>query len=125
MTNYSAKDVDGYISAAPEQARPHLEKVRAAVKSAVPKAEETISWGKPYYRYHGMLAGFDAFKKHVSFEIWADELKDKDRKALEDKGYKTAKRTFQISYDQEVPTTMIKSMLKAQAKVNESESGGE
>ena len=119
MTNYSAKDVDGYISAAPEEARPHLKQIRAAIKSAVPKAEEGLSWGKPYYRHHGMLAGFDAFKNHVSFEIWADELKSKDRKALEDDGYKTGKRTFQISYDQKVPAALIKSLVKAQAKVNE------
>jgi uncharacterized protein len=119
MTNYAAKDVDAYISAAPERARTHLREIRSAIKSAVPKAEEGISWGKPYYRHQGMLAGFDAFKNHVSFEIWADELKDKDRKALEDKGYKTAKRTFQVRYDQKVPKTLIKSLVKAQAKANE------
>ncbi len=119
MTNYSAKDVDEYISAAPDQTRSHLEAIRTAIKSAVPKAEEGISWGKPYYRFHGMLAGFDAFKNHVSFEIWADELESKDRKALEDEGYKTAKRTFQIRYDQKVPSAAIKSMVKAQAKANE------
>ncbi len=119
MTNYSAKDVDEYIAAAPDQARSHLQDIRAAIKSAVPKAEEGISWGKPYYRYHGMLAGYDAFKNHVSFEIWADELESKDRKALEDEGYKTAKRTFQIGYDQKVPSAVIKSMVKAQAKANE------
>jgi uncharacterized protein len=119
VTNYSAKNVDEYIAAAPEPARPHLEEVRAAIKSAVPRAEEGISWGKPYYRYHGMLAGFDAFKNHVSFEIWADELAAKDRKTLEEDGHKTGKRTFQIRYDQEVPSAVIKSLVTAQAKVNE------
>jgi uncharacterized protein len=120
VTNYSAKNVDEYIGGAPEPARPHLEEVRAAIKSAVPKAEEGISWGKPYYRYHGMLAGFDAFRNHVSFEIWADELAAKDRKTLEEDGYKTGKRTFQIRYDQKVPSGVIKALLKAQAKLNES-----
>jgi uncharacterized protein YdhG (YjbR/CyaY superfamily) len=119
MTNYAAKDVDDYISAAPEPARPHLKAIRSAIKSAVPKAEEGLSWGKPYYRHYGMLAGYDAFKNHVSFEIWADELTGKDRKALEDDGYKTGKRTFQVKYDQKVPTTLIKSLVKAQAKANE------
>jgi uncharacterized protein len=118
MTNYSAKDVDDYIADAVDDARPHLREIRSAIKSAVPDVEEGLSWGKPYYRHHGMLAGFDAFKKHVSFEIWADELPDKDRKALEEKGYKTGKRTFQISYDQRVPTTQIKALVKAQAKAN-------
>ena len=52
MTNYSAKTVAEYISAAPEMARPHLKAIRAAIQATVPKAEEIISWGKPYYRYH-------------------------------------------------------------------------
>ena len=79
MTNYSAKNVNEYISAAPKEARAHLREIRAAIKSAVPKAEEGISYGKPYYKHHGMLAGFDAFKNHISFEIWADELRRADR----------------------------------------------
>jgi uncharacterized protein YdhG (YjbR/CyaY superfamily) len=120
MTNYSAKNVDEYISGAPEHARSHLKEIGAAIKAAVPEAEESISWGKPYYRHHGMLAGYDAFKNHVSFEIWADELHSKDRRALEENGYKTGKRTFQIRYDQKVPAAVIKSLVKAQAKVNES-----
>src|SRR5688500_18434816 len=119
MTNYAAGTVAKYISAAPEKARPHLKDIRAAIKSAVPKAEEEISWGKPYYKYHGMLGGFDAFKNHVSFEVWADELQDKERRALEERGYKTGKRTFQIAYDQKVPATLIKTVLKAKAKANE------
>jgi uncharacterized protein YdhG (YjbR/CyaY superfamily) len=119
MTNYSAKNVNEYISGAPKEARSHLREIRAAIKSAVPKTEEGISYGKPYYKYHGMLAGFDAFKNHISFEIWADELQSKDRKMLEEKGYKTGKRTFQIRYDQKVPTAVIKKLLKAQAKMNE------
>lgn len=118
MTNYSVKDVSSYISAAPKEARPHLKKIRATVTSAVPKAEEKISWGKPYYRYYGMLGGFDAFKNHVTFEVWTDVLRAEERKFLEEKGYKTGKRTFQIRYDQRVPTTIIKKLLQAQVKTN-------
>lgn len=119
MTNYSAKSVSAYIAAAPKEARPHLKEIRAAVKSAVPKAEEGISYGKPYYKYHGMLAGFDAYKNHIGFEVWAEKLAGDDRKKLEGKGYKTGSRTFQIAYDQKVPSAMIKKMVKAQASVNE------
>jgi uncharacterized protein len=122
MTNYSAKSVSAYISAAPKEARAHLKEIRAAVKSATPKAEEGIHYGKPYYKYHGMLAGFDAYKNHIGFEIWADKLTSDDRKKLKEKGYKTGGRTFQISYDQKVPSAMIKKMVKAQAKINEAKS---
>jgi uncharacterized protein YdhG (YjbR/CyaY superfamily) len=124
MTNYAAKDVDDYIAKAPERARAHLAEVRAAIKSAVPDAEEAISWGKPYYRRDGMLGGFDAFNEHLTIEIWADELSADDREALEAKGYKTGKRTFQIRYDQKVPAAAIKRLVKAQAKANEIGHGG-
>lgn len=116
MTNYSAKNVDEYIASAPEEARPHLKELRAIVKSAVPEAEEGIHYGKPYYKYHGKyLAGFDTYKNHIGFEIWADQLKSEDRKMLEEKGYRTGSRTFQIQYDQKVPTAVIKKLIKAQA----------
>jgi uncharacterized protein len=122
MTNYSAKTVGEYISGAPKEARSHLREIRRAVKTAVPKAEEGISYGKPYYKYHGMLAGFDAFKNHIGFEIWVDKLQSMDRKILEEKGYKTGSRTFHIRYNQKVPTALIKKLLKAQAKMNEAKS---
>jgi uncharacterized protein YdhG (YjbR/CyaY superfamily) len=69
-----------------------------------------------------MLSGFRAYKNHVSLEIWADELQSEHRELLEDNGYKTGKRTFQIKYDQEVPTTAIKKILKAQAQMSEDNS---
>ncbi|MCW5716703.1 MAG: DUF1801 domain-containing protein [Bauldia sp.] len=119
MTNYSAKDVEEYIAAAHEASRSHLREVRRAIRSAVPDAEEGLSWGKPYYRHHGMLAGFDAFKNHISIEIWTDELGAKDRETLERTGYKTGQRTFQVRYDQKVPIAVIERLVKAQAAKNE------
>lgn len=118
MTNYSAKSVDEYIAAAPKEARPHLNEVRSAITSAAPKAKEAIKWGKPYYNYCGMLAGFDAYKNHIGFEIWADELADDMREKLEEKGYKTTKRTFHIRYDQNVPKGIIKELVKTQTNIN-------
>jgi uncharacterized protein len=118
MTNYSVRTVSKYIAAAPKEARAHLREIRSAVKSAVPKVEEGISYGKPYYKYHGMLAGFDAYKNHIGFEIWTNKLAADDRKKLKEKGYKTGSRTFQIAHDQKVPSAVIKRMVKAQAKVN-------
>lgn len=119
MTNYSAKNVDEYIAAAPDEARPHLKEMRTAVKSAIPKADEQIGYGKPYYKYHSWVAGFDVYKSHIGFEIWAEGLQKEDRAALEEKGYKTGSKTFQVRYDQKVPTAMIKKIVKDQARKSE------
>jgi len=118
MRNYSAKNVDEYIADAPKEAQPKLREVRAAIKSAVPKAEEGISWGVPFYKYHGALAGFASFKNHVSFGF-ADTLGSEDRKVLEKEGYATGTKTIQIKFDQKVPTTAINQILKAKARMNE------
>ncbi len=113
------KDVDSYIANSDKEARPKLEELRKIIKSTIPEAEETIWYGVPFYKYHGELAGFAAYKNHVSFGFGADVLQSKDRKILEEEGYITGKGTMQIKYDQKVPATAIKQILKAKAKMNE------
>jgi uncharacterized protein YdhG (YjbR/CyaY superfamily) len=117
MTNYSVKNVSEYISAAPTEARPHLREIRAAVKSALPKAEEKIGYGKPYYKTTRWVVGFDAYTHHVGFEVWDGQLSKEIRDSLENKGYKTGSKTFQIRFDQKVPVATIKKVAKAQAKL--------
>ncbi|OGG07433.1 hypothetical protein A2872_02420 [Candidatus Gottesmanbacteria bacterium RIFCSPHIGHO2_01_FULL_42_12] len=118
MRNYKAKDVDSYIDSSKVEARPHLKELRKLVKSTILNVDEKISWGVPFYRYHGLLVGFSAFKNHVGFGF-AFVLQDNDRKILEEKGYATGKKTIQIKFDQKVPVTAIRQILKTQAKVNE------
>lgn len=113
------KDVDSYIANSGREARPKLKEIRKIIKSTIPKAEEGISYSVPIYKYHGILAGFAAYKNHVSFGFGAAVLQSKDRQMLEKKGYKTGKETVQIKFDQKVPTTAIKKILKAKAKMNE------
>jgi uncharacterized protein YdhG (YjbR/CyaY superfamily) len=121
MKTSKPKDVDTYIADSSKEARPKLEAIRKIIKSTIPKAEEGISWGVPIYKYHGILAGFAAYKNHVSFGFGADVLQSKDREKLEKKGYKLGKGTMQIRFGQEMPTTAIKQIIKTKAKMNEAE----
>lgn len=118
MRDYSAKDVEAYIAGAGREARPKLEEIRKIVRAAVPQADESISWGVPFYKYHGLLAGFAAFKDHISFGL-AFVIDSDKREMLENKGYKTGKKTIQIRFDQKTPTAVIRHILKAKAKANE------
>lgn len=118
MRNYNAKDVDEYIASMPEEARAKLTETRAAVKAAVPRVEETIAWGVPFYKYHGLLVGFTTGNGYVSFGLAFALLPD-DISALESQGYKTGKKTFRIRFDQKLPTAIIKQMLKTRVKLNE------
>ncbi len=96
MRNYKAKDVDSYIASSPEEARPTLEELRKIIKSTIPEAEEGISWGVPFYKYHGLLGGFAVFKNHVDFGL-AFVLKSNDRGKLLKKGYNRFAKTPDFS----------------------------
>ena len=115
MTNPPSKDVDSYISNSSKEARPILEELRKIIKSTVPKAEESINWEFPFYKYQGTtLAHFAEYKKHVAIGFGSD-LQKKDIEILEKKGYETGQKRIQIQFNQKVPVAEIKSILKAQA----------
>ena len=118
------KDVDSYIAGSASDARPILEELRRILTSTLPSVDENIRWGVPFYRYHGALGGYATYKNHVSFGCQS-ELRSDDRELLESQGYRTGKKTVQIAFDQPVPTSTIKRIVRAQAKLNEarSESG--
>jgi uncharacterized protein YdhG (YjbR/CyaY superfamily) len=61
------QSVDGYIAAQPEAARAVLERVRAAIRKALPSADETIAYNMPTYKLGGgAVIHFAAWKKHFS-----------------------------------------------------------
>ncbi|MBS0470165.1 MAG: DUF1801 domain-containing protein [Proteobacteria bacterium] len=109
-----AKTVDAYIEAAPEDLRPTLAQLRAIIRKAAPKAEEGISYGMPYYKHQGALAGFALFKKHIGFFPGAIVADFRGELAA----YKTAKGTVQLPLDKPLPVTLIRKMLKAGLKRN-------
>jgi len=113
------KDVGSYIADSDGEARPKLKEIRKIIKSTIPKAEEGISYGVPFYKYHGAFVGFVAYKNHVSFGFGAGVLQRQDRKALEKRGYVTGIGILRIKFDQKVPAAAIKRILKARAKMNE------
>jgi uncharacterized protein YdhG (YjbR/CyaY superfamily) len=64
-----AKNVDEYLAAVPNEVRPVLEKLRKAIRSAAPKAEEGISFQIPMFRYHRPLVFFAAFRNHCNLYV--------------------------------------------------------
>ena len=117
MKASKAKTVDEFIAESPVEAQPHLERIRAIIKAAVPDVEETMGYGKPYYKYHGWMTGVTLYTKHLGLEIW-DGLSDTDREELESIGYKTGSKNFQIKYDQQIPTELLTKLVRAQAARN-------
>lgn len=117
MRNYHAKDVTQYIASSPKEAHQTLNALRSLIKGAIPNVEEEISWGVPFYRSNGLLAGYAVFTHHVTFGLCFTFTKE-DRETLESKGYKTGSKTVQIRFDDQIPEVILKRMLKARAKEN-------
>jgi uncharacterized protein YdhG (YjbR/CyaY superfamily) len=114
----SSEGVEAYLANVPEPARTTLEKMRAPIRSVVPKeATEGLSYGMPAFRYKGALVGYAAFKNHCSFfpmqASLIDELKD------ELKSYRTSKGTLQFPQDKPLPAALLKKMVKLRVAENE------
>lgn len=112
-------DVEGYLAKVPEPARSTLRKVRATIRSAVPKdATEILSYGIPTFRHNGRnVVAYAAFKKHCSlFPLQASLI---DEMADELKSYRTSKGTLQFPLEKPLPAGLLKKMVRARVAEND------
>ncbi len=115
--NVVPKNTDEYLAGVPEPARSTLNKIRAAIRSAVPpEATETISYRIPMFKYKGPLVWFAAFSNHCSLfptasviEAFKNELK----------GFQTSKGTIRFPVDKPLPGALVKKLVKARIAQNE------
>lgn len=106
------RDIDEYLAGVPEPARSTLNKVRAAIRSAVPpEAAEAISYRIPAFRYKGSLVAFAAFADHCSLFPMSLAVMAAFRKDLQ--GYHTSKGTIHFPLDKPLPAALIKKLVKA------------
>jgi len=116
--NRAPRNVDEYLASVPEPARSTFNKLRAAIRSAVPpEATETISYRIPAFSYNGVLVWFAAFSNHLSLFPTAAVI-EAFKKEL--KGFSTSKGTVHFPMDKPLPIALIKKLVKARAAQNES-----
>jgi uncharacterized protein YdhG (YjbR/CyaY superfamily) len=112
------QSVDEYIAGIPEPANGTLKKMRAAIRSALPSdATETISYKIPAFKRKNILVWYAAFSDHCSLFPTASiiaEFKD------ELKGFSTSKGTIHFAADKPLPTALLKKIVKARVKQDES-----
>ena len=112
------KNVDEYLAGVPEPARSTLNKIRAAIRSAVPpEATEAISYGIPAFKYKGVLVWFAAFSNHCSLFPTASVVQAFKNEL---KGFPTSKGTIHFPTDKPLPTALVKKLVKARVAQNES-----
>lgn len=98
------QDIDEYIAFQREEIRPVLESLRAAIRAAIPEAEEKISWSMPTYWKGRNLIQFAAFKHHIGLypgpeavEAFAPQLE----------GYESSKGTIRLSLERPLPLDIV------------------
>jgi len=115
MKTATPANIDEYISTFPASTAKLLKQVRMTVRKAAPKAEETISYGMPAFRYKGrIIIYFAGYKNHIG--VYATPA---GHAAFEKElsVYKQGKGSVQFPLDQPMPLDLIKRIV--QFRVNQ------
>ena len=113
-----ASNVDEYITHARAEAQAKLRELRDCIRSILPRAEEKIWYGVPFYHEGGEVVGFSLAKHHVSVGVGAEVLPGVRRQKLEKSGYRTGQCTVQVRFDQAIPVAVLRQMLREKVKLN-------
>lgn len=106
-----AKNFAEYLAGVPVPDRGNLNKMRAAIRAAVPRgATEIISYGIPAFRNRVVLVWFAAFSDHYSLFPTAAVI---DAFKTELKGFSTSKGTVHFPTGKPVPVVLVKKLVKA------------
>jgi uncharacterized protein YdhG (YjbR/CyaY superfamily) len=105
------KTVDEYLELLDNEKRAALQKLRRAIRSAAPRAEEAISYGIPAFRLDGrLLVAFGAAANHCSFypgalpiRVFRAELKARE----------TSKGTVRFKPDDPLSAALVRKLVRA------------
>ena len=108
------KTVDDYIAAAPESQRATLTRLRKTIKTAAPKAVESVAYGMAGFKYKGKpLALFAYWKDHYSLYGVSSAVIDAHADELKPYKLSKVKGTIQFATDKPLPDRLVTKMVKA------------
>jgi uncharacterized protein YdhG (YjbR/CyaY superfamily) len=114
MVKTDFKSVHRYIASRPEAAQAVLERVRSAIRKAVPDAEEVVYCEIPSYRLRGStLIYFAGWKHHYSLYPATDHVVAALRTTLH---HTKSTRTIRFPLSQPVPVKLIARIAKLRAQ---------
>ena len=114
MAKTNFQSVDEYIASHPEPVQVVLERVRSAIRKALPKAKEVISYQIAAYKQDGAaVIYFAGWKQHYSLYPASDRLVAAFPELAP---YKISKGTIRFPLAEPVPVKLIGSIAKFRAK---------
>jgi uncharacterized protein YdhG (YjbR/CyaY superfamily) len=109
------ESVDEYLALQSEAAQRTLSQVRGAIRKAVPKADEAISYKMPAYKLNGEpLLYFAGWKQHYSLYPATKRLLAALKEDL--KPYEVVKSTVRFSLAEPVPAKLIERFARFRAR---------
>ena len=109
------RSVNEYIASKPKDVRVVLERVRRAIRTAVPAAEETISYQMPVYTLDGVpVLYFAGWKHHYSLYPASNALVAAFRDELA--RYQSTRGTIRLPLSEPVPELLIKRIARFRAE---------
>jgi uncharacterized protein YdhG (YjbR/CyaY superfamily) len=110
--NAAPNNVDEYLAGVPEPARTTLNRLRAAIRSAVPpEATEGFSYGLPAFKYKKPVIAFAAFADHCSVFPMSGSVINTLQEEL--KGFEVSDGTIRFPLDRPLPAPLIRKLIKA------------
>jgi len=114
MAKTDFRSVDEYIASQPKAVQGALERVRSAIRKAMPKAQEVISYQIPAYKLHGRaVLYFAGWKQHYSLYPSTGRLVAAFEKDLAP--YEVSKGTIRFRLSEPVPVKLIEQVAKFRA----------
>ncbi len=109
------RTIDEYIAGQPENIRPFLNQVRDTIRTAIPDAQERISWKMPtYWKKHNIIH-FASFKNHIGIYPGAEAMVYFAERLAE---YKTSKGSLQLPHNKPLPLELIAEIARWSYKTN-------
>jgi len=109
--------VDDYFAQLDDVQRPHLEALRKLSLAADPEAREELKYNLPVYvrGKNTNLWMLQNFKKHCSLRF-SPPFFATQKASVEAAGYEAGEGFIKLPYDRELPTPLLKSLMKARLK---------
>ena len=115
MAKTGFQSVPEYLATLPRDSLPILKRVRSTLRSALPDADEVISYQIPCYKMPGgAVIFFAGWKEHFSIYPATDGVLEKFSKELA--RYEVSKGTIRFPYSQTIPFKLIERIAKFRAK---------